>query len=60
MGYESIAIDSEAMRARGIIIVLAKSNELVKKILRLNTFRKLKLDIIEVSFTYYMLCDWLI
>ena len=59
MGHESIAIDSEAMRARGII-VLAKSNELVKKILRLNTFRKLKLDIIEVCFTYYMLCDWLI
>ena len=38
------AIDSEAMRARGII-VLAKSNKLIKKISRLNTFRKLKLDI---------------
>ena len=38
------AIDSEAMRARGII-VLVKSNKLVKKISRLNTFHKLKLDI---------------
>ena len=38
------AIDSEAMRARGII-VLVKSNWLVKKISRLNIFRKLKLDI---------------
>ena len=38
------AIDSEAMRARGII-VLVKSNKLVKKISRLNIFRKLKLDI---------------
>ena len=38
------AIDSEAMRARGII-VLVKSNLLVKKILRLNIFHKLKLDI---------------
>ena len=37
------AIDSEAVRARGII-VLVKSNELVKKISRLNIFRKLKLD----------------
>ena len=37
------AIDSEAMRARGII-VLVKSNYLVKKISRLNIFRKLKLD----------------
>ena len=37
------AIDSEAMRARGII-VLVKSNQLVKKISRLNIFRKLKLD----------------
>ena len=36
------AIDSEAMRARGII-VLVKSNELVKKISRLNIFHKLKL-----------------
>ena len=36
------AIDSEAMRARRII-VLVKSNELVKKISRLNIFRKLKL-----------------
>ena len=49
MGFESIAheaewtIDSEAMRARGII-VLVKSNYLVKKISRLNIFRKLKLD----------------
>ena len=31
MGYESIVIDSEAMRARGII-VLVKSNWLVKDI----------------------------
>ena len=38
------AIDSEAMRARGII-VLAKSNWLVKKKSRLNIFRKLKLDL---------------
>ena len=38
------AIDSEAMRARGIIIVLVKSDELVKKISRQNIFRKLKLD----------------
>ena len=37
------AIDSEAMRARGII-VLVKSNWLVKKLSRLNIFRKLKLD----------------
>ena len=37
------AIDSEAMRARGII-VLVKSNQLIKKISRLNIFRKLKLD----------------
>ena len=50
MGYESIAheaegaIDSEAMTARGII-VLVKFNLLVKKISRLNIFRKLKLDI---------------
>ena len=43
MGSESIAIDSEALRARGII-VLVKSNQLVKKISRLNIFRKLKLD----------------
>ena len=38
------AIDLEPMRARGII-VLVKSNYLVKKISRLNIFRKLKLDI---------------
>ena len=38
------AIDSEAVRARGIT-VLVKSNKLVKKISRLNIFRKLKLDI---------------
>ena len=38
-------IYSEAMRARGIIIVLVKSDKLVKKISRLNIFRKLKLDI---------------
>ena len=38
------AIDSEAQRARGII-VLVKSNWLGKKISRLNIFRKLKLDI---------------
>ena len=38
------AIDSEAMRARGII-VLVKSNWLVKKISRLKIFRKLKQDI---------------
>ena len=38
------AIDSEAMRARGII-VLVKSILLVKKISRLNIFPKLKLDI---------------
>ena len=37
------AIDSEAMRARGII-VLVKPNWLVKEISRLNTFRKLKLE----------------
>ena len=37
------AIDSEAMRARGII-VLVKSNKLVKEISRLKIFRKLKLD----------------
>ena len=37
------AIDSEAMRARGII-ALVKSNWLVKKISRQNIFRKLKLD----------------
>ena len=51
MGYESIAdeaegrmaIDSEAMRARGIT-VLVKSNQLVKKISRLNILRKLELD----------------
>ena len=49
MGYESIAheakgaIDSESMKARGII-VLVKSNLLVKKISRLNIFHKLKLD----------------
>ena len=36
------AIDSEAMRARGII-VLVRSNWLVKKISRLNIFHKLKL-----------------
>ena len=36
-------IDSEAMRVRGII-VLVKSNWLVKKTLRLNIFHKLKLD----------------
>ena len=53
MGYESIAhvaegrewaIDSEAMRARGIIVSV-KSNQLVEKISRLNIFRKLELDI---------------
>ena len=38
------AIDSEAMRARGII-VLVKSNYLVKKVSRLNIFHKLKQDI---------------
>jgi len=38
------AIDSEVMRARGMI-VLVKSNKLVKKISRLNIFCKLKLDI---------------
>ena len=38
------AIESEAVRARGII-VLVKSNKLVQKILRLNIFRKLKLDL---------------
>ena len=38
------AIVSEAMRARGIT-VLVKSNQLVKKISRLNIFRKWKLDI---------------
>ena len=38
------AINSEAMRARGII-VLVKSSWLVKKILRLNIFPKLKVDI---------------
>ena len=37
------AIDSEAMRARGIIF-LVKPNELIKKISRGNIFRKLKLD----------------
>ena len=42
------AIDSEAMRARGII-VLVKSNYFVKKISRLNIFCKLKLDIILFS-----------
>ena len=45
MSYESIAwaIESEAMRARGIIF-LVKSNQLVKKKkMRLNIFRKLKL-----------------
>ena len=48
MGSESIAqeaktecaIDSEAMRARGIIIiVLEKSNKLVKNVLRQNILR---------------------
>ena len=52
MGSESIAhdtrkaewaIDSEAMRAGGII-VLVKSDLLVKKISRQNIFRYLKLD----------------
>ena len=37
------AIESQAMRARGII-VLVKSNQLVKKISILNIFHKLKLD----------------
>ena len=37
------AIDSEAMRARGII-ALVKSNKLVKKVSRLNFFPKLKLN----------------
>ena len=36
-------IDSEPMRARGII-VLVKSNKLVKKISRLDILRLLKLD----------------
>ena len=36
------AIDLEAMTARGIIVSV-KSNKLVKKILRLNIFYKLKL-----------------
>ena len=53
MGYESIAhrrskaewaIDSEAVRVRGII-GLVKSSQLVKKMSRLNIFPKLKLDI---------------
>ena len=49
-GYEAMrpkaewAIDSEAMRARRII-VLVKSNQLVIKISRLNIFRMLKLDV---------------
>ena len=38
------AIDSEAIRARGIT-VLVKCNKLLKKISRLNIFRKLKPDI---------------
>ena len=38
------AIDLEAMRAKGII-VLVRSNQLVKKISRLNIFPKIKLDI---------------
>ena len=37
------AIDSEAMKARGII-VLVKANKLVKKISRQNLLRLLKLD----------------
>ena len=37
-------IDSEAMRARGIIIVSVKSNQLIKKILRQYILRQLKLD----------------
>ena len=37
------AIDSEAMRARGII-VLVKSNKLVEKISKQNIFHYLKLD----------------
>ena len=41
MSYESI--DHEAMRARGIIF-LVKSNQLIKKKIRPNIFRKLKLD----------------
>ena len=45
------AIDSEAMRARGMI-VLEKSNLLVKKISRLNIFRKLKLDINPKHYKY--------
>jgi len=40
----SKAIQSEGMRARGII-VLVKSNQFFNKISRLNIFRKLKLDI---------------
>ena len=39
----AIIFDSEAMRARGII-VLVKSNQLVKKISKQNIFRQLKLD----------------
>ena len=38
------AIDPEAMRARGMI-VLVKFNWLVKKISRINIFHKLKLEI---------------
>ena len=51
MGSESIAhdaeadwaIDSDAMRARGLI-VLVKSNQLVKKISRQNNLSQFKLD----------------
>ena len=49
------AIDSEAMRARGII-VLVKCNKLVKKISRLNIFHKLKL--VESVFTAKTLQIW--
>ena len=38
------AIDPEVMRARGVI-VLVKSNYLLKKLSRLNIFRRLELDI---------------
>ena len=58
MGSESIAheaegaIDSEAMNARGII-VWVKSNQLVKKISRLNIFRKWKLDLNPLPLKHY-------
>ena len=49
------AIDSEAMRARGII-VLVKSTSWSKKISRLNIFGKLKL--VESFFTAKTLQIW--